>query len=140
MRNLLNRYRIIFHCIIGCAFAHFWITLFFKQNYVSSTSGATFGDWIDHNIQFFFIAAFGVLLSGLANFGIEEYQAKTRKTNTGYGFVTILRAGLIGGIPAGIIWIFTKADSNDLASMIIDSVIIMVIAVYYFWDLKKRKA
>ncbi len=134
----LNTKRFIMHCVIGCAAAHLAITNFFKQNFVPEYSRVNFEDWIDSRIWWLFIAFFGWLLSLVTNYAIEWFQAYLRKSDKHIDVTTVKRAALIGGIPAGILWGFTRADSNDLVSSIIDLVIIVGLAVYYFWDLKRR--
>lgn len=138
MRNFLNKYRIILHCIIGSASGHLVATLIFSERSIRKFEFETFGDRVDYVLGFPFMIGLPVLVSALVNFCIEDYQLRARGTSLGFSYQTIGQATL-AGIPAGILFIFTWDNKNDVAAIVLDSIIILAVAAYYFWDEKKRK-
>jgi len=137
MRHFLNTHRLILHLFLGTAFGDLCSRLIMSETSVIKRT-ERFGDYVDYIIGFPFMLVIPVLASGLINYLAEDFQLRLRGTMLGFDVKTILRCAL-AGIPSGIIFILTRNNKNDIPAIIIDSIVILALSGYYFWDYKKSK-
>lgn len=114
------------------------VRLIWRDGFFPINLGETIGDMIDHGAAYqapFYLAAF---FSGALNFWIEDWQLRQRGGMLGFSIKTILTS-LLAGVPAGILFLLTNKDRYDVTMVTIDSIMILALGVYYFWDAKERK-